>query len=611
MLKYFLVLISFFWMCNSIAQTKFYATVSANEIGKEDYVQLKLVVENATAVQKISNPMLTSFSIESGPNEETSVSIVNGKTKKYLALNYIIKPKAVGTFTIPVVIAIADGKEYKTEPITIKVLNKASVKMQTPQSVFDEFDNEEQKTNITDYIIKEGENVANKIKGNMFVKTFVDKKQVYVGEPIDVIYKLYTRLKSESNIVKNPSFNGFSVIDMGQQSSMDYNIEKLNGKEYNVYVLRRAQLYPLQAGQLSIEKIEVENVVTFIKDSYIKKRQDNFFDDFGQSPIPEEAMVNEKVNIESDVLTIDAKPLPSKNVPTLFKGAVGNFTIGVKLKDDKVFTNTANQLIVEVSGKGNLHLINAPETKWPVGFESFEAIVTEDIDKTTLPISGSKTFSFPFVVSDTGKYILDSITFVFFDIKAGQYKKVFTAPINLWVKKGVGKAVAVNNTGNNKVNWVSKISANRKWVIALLAAIITLSIFIWVKKDKKQQTITNNQTTVDVEIEDKPIEIKKDWLQHTKETLTTEDEKLFYKTIHAELVSFLSYKFNINRALINKQSILNAMQQSNIEANVVDEISGTLHLLDDKLYNPYGSNEEHSQIKEVYDRVQNSIEKLS
>jgi BatD DUF11 like domain len=610
------LLLFIFLLLQSIgfAQTKFYATVSATEIGREDYLQLKLIIENASKVDKISNPMLTKFTIESGPNEETGVSIINGKTKKYLALNYIIKPKAVGTFTIPAVIAIADGKEYKSESITIKVLEKGTVNTQSQQSVYDTYDTrQENQINIAEYTVKENENIDDKVKGKMFVKAIVDKKQVYVGEPIGVTYKLYTRLKSESNVVKNPSFNGFSVVEMELSSPVQYSIEKLNGKEFNVYVLRKAQLYPLQDGQLNIEKIEVENIVTFIKENYLKKRQDDFFDDFGQIPLPPEAFVNQKINIESEVIPINVKPLPSKKIPLLFKGAVGNFSINAKLKEDEVFTNTTNQLIVTITGKGNLHLINTPDIKWPRGFENFEAIVTDDLDKTIIPISGSKTFVIPFVVSDTGKYLLDSINFSFFDSKIGQYKKVFTKPMALLVKKGAGKNVGIKDNIDSSKKWLDKFNTNRKWVIALLAAIITIGTFIWLKKDKNQQAIANaNIDSVnEVSNEEGNVTVKKDWLQNTKEVLLTEDETIFYKTIHTELVAFLSYKFNIDTALINKQTIFKVMEQSNIDFGIIEKVIATLRLLDDKLYNPYSSHETTLQITDIYDNVQNSIEKLS
>ncbi len=65
-----------------------------------------------------------------------------------------------------------------------------------------------------EYILKPGEKLSEKIKKNIFVRVEADKTSCYIGEPLVVTYKLYSRLKSESKVTKRPSLNGFSVYDM-------------------------------------------------------------------------------------------------------------------------------------------------------------------------------------------------------------------------------------------------------------------------------------------------------------------------------------------------------------------------------------------------------------
>jgi len=43
-----------------------------------------------------------------------------------------------------------------------------------------------------------------------------------------------------------------------------------------------------------------------------------------------------------------------------------------------------------ISGQGNLQLVNSPEIQWPNGFEAFEPATTDDLVKTTVPVSGRK-----------------------------------------------------------------------------------------------------------------------------------------------------------------------------------------------------------------------------
>ena len=70
------------------------------------------------------------------------------------------------------------------------------------------------------------------------------------------------------------------------------------------------------------------------------------------------------------------------------------------------------------------------------GIDGYEAKVKDNIDKTKVPIQGSKTFSYPFTVSKAGKYTIDSIAFSYFDPATSSYKTLRTAPLEVIVKKG-------------------------------------------------------------------------------------------------------------------------------------------------------------------------------
>ena len=58
------------------------------------------------------------------------------------------------------------------------------------------------------------------------------------------------------------------MIDLQQPDNTSYQIEKLNGRDYNVYIVRKVQLYPLLAGDLELGSAEVENNVRFIREEY-------------------------------------------------------------------------------------------------------------------------------------------------------------------------------------------------------------------------------------------------------------------------------------------------------------------------------------------------------
>src|ERR1700743_1445471 len=120
--KIFLSIIAICFCSVSVfAQTSFTATISPSVIGKDETAQLSFTIENAQQVEQIVPPELKDFQILSGPNQQSSFQSVNGVTKQSVGVSYLIKPTAIGNFTIDAASAKADGKILKSNKVTIKV----------------------------------------------------------------------------------------------------------------------------------------------------------------------------------------------------------------------------------------------------------------------------------------------------------------------------------------------------------------------------------------------------------------------------------------------------------------------------------------------------------
>ena len=205
-----------------IAQVKFSAVCPEKTIGKNDYLQIQFTVDNASDVEAINPPAFKNFSIISGPNQQSSMSNINGKISQSVSIGFYLKPLSTGKYVIGAATAKVEGKEYHSDPVTIQVTNAsnpaASNNAQSNSGVnslspfgnmnFD-FPTEPQTHQFDDYILKKGENVNDKVQKNLFIKLDVSKASCYVGEPVIASYKLYTRLRSESVVTNAPSFNGF------------------------------------------------------------------------------------------------------------------------------------------------------------------------------------------------------------------------------------------------------------------------------------------------------------------------------------------------------------------------------------------------------------------
>ena len=606
----------------SNAQIKFTASITPAVIGRDEYAQLKLMVENANEVQQIVPPSLKDFVIISGPNQESGMTMINGVVKKYIALSFVLKPTAAGNFTIPGTWAKADAGDYKSNAVKLKVTvqatgNNAGANLSSnPFNSIDPFARPAPRSAYNDYILRKGENPAEKIRKNMLIRVEVDKKSVYVGQPVVATYKLYTRLKSESNMTKNPSFNGFSVLDIQQPNDMSYHTEKLEGREYNVYIIRKVQLYPLLAGNLELGIAEIENNVQFIKAAYVNQQADalnDIFRDLAQLTIPPEGIDIQKVTLQSKPLTVLVKPLPDASKLRSFKGAVGNFTIETRVEKNSFTTDDDGKMAIIISGEGNLQMINAPEMPWPKGIEGFDSKATDDLFKGTVPVSGRKIFEFPFTVSTPGTYTLPAVEFGFFDIRDAKYKTVSSNPIEITVTKGSGKSKNVIAEANAKSNdnLLTKFFSNRLRVVSLIAVLIIIGLIVWLKRDTKNEkqladTIQSEEKIKEAEIvAEEILPAQQNPLALAEECLHREDAKLFYRHLNQGLKNFLAKKLALPAEDLNRKNIAEQLDAKGISNEIVMELQQLMDEMEWQLYTPFADNE---KMKTMYDRASDLLQ---
>lgn len=606
------------------AQVKFSAVCGQKKIGKNDLLQVSFKVENATHVETIIPPSFKNFSIASGPNQESGMTSINGKTNQYIAISFYLQPKSTGKFTIGSATARADGKQFSSAPINVEVTNESTVQSNNNSGNslspfaglnFD-FPSAPATHQFDDYILKPGEKPEDKVKKNLFIRLDVSKTSCYVGEPIIASFKLYTRLRSESTITGAPSFNGFSVNDLDVKNNGG-GIEKFDGRQYNVYTLRKVQLYPLQPGDITLDPLVADNKVSFIKSEYANSQNgDRFYDmleNFADATSPQNAVVEQNVVLKSKPVTISVKPLPVENKPDDFKGGVGNFSIQSSLEKNKISTDDAGNLRVIISGQGNIQLVNAPKIKWPAGIDGYDAKVTDNVDKTAVPMKGSKVFTFPFTVSKEGNYMIDSISFSYFDPSSSSYKTVRTAPLMVNVIKGTGASNNryLKNTTASNTNTFVPTTFDLLAAIVLLSAIV-LIFLLWLSKRNKSKDVLVTKVRVDDlknSSEEKLPEfiIPENTLLAAHEKLVQQDGGEFYRVLDQSLKKYLSAKFKVPAEELNKKRINEELDRCNVGLGTSLLLNS---LLEEIEINRYAPASDVNHLKDAFEKASEVVSLL-
>ena len=584
------------------AQPKFSAVLSPAQISNGEYTTLRLLIENANDISRVSPPNLKDFVVVSGPNQESGMNTVNGIVSHYLAISYILQPRRTGFFVLPASKATLDGKTYSSSQLKLKVSNSngGSSPVSAPYASLSPVSPAERQVAFTDFIIKPNERASEKVSKNMLLKLQTSKASCYVGEPIVASYKLYSRLRSDSRLSKNPAFNGFSVIDLPEPDVAENARETLNGKEYSVYIIRKAQLYPLQDGTIELETATLENDVLFLKSAVSEENGniDRFINGVGIDP---DATISQAVSLNSQPVTIKVKPLPLAGKPASFNGAVGKFEISALLEKNHFTTTETGRLKIIIGGQGNLQLVTAPEINWPKELELFDAVVTDELIQTTVPVSGRKIFEVPFTVSAAGDYTIPRISFSYFDPASASYKTATTDSITFTILKATDKpAVYVDPAAKPKSFSLATIMfTNRAWLVVALSLLIALGIFLWIRQDAKAPgsrqpvavpaAITTRETLL---VEETLSLLSRNPLALAENCLHSEGCVDFYSLLNQDLKNYLADRFKVSPQDLTAKRVSAVMDKAGIDNELALQTQELLRDIEWQLYTPFERNDE-------------------
>ena len=220
-----------------------------------------------------------------------------------------------------------------------------------------------------------------------------------------------------------PTFNGFWSQELAAPTNIEFARETYEGQIYNGALLRKFVLIPQQAGRLTIEPAELVCLVNVRVSSGGSSIFDGFFDDY--------RTVRQKVT--SKPVEINVSSLPA-GAPASFAGGVGEFSISAKLSKDVIKTHEAASLLVTVSGRGNVSLLEAPKVNFPPDMEVYDTKTSDKVDKGGM--SGSKTYEFPFIPRSYGEFEIEPISYTYYDVNAKKYVTLQTQPLAITVEKG-------------------------------------------------------------------------------------------------------------------------------------------------------------------------------
>ena len=589
-LKIFIVL--FLFLQPILFAQEFNVSVNETTVADNERFQVSFVF-SGKSINNLKNfkaPSFSNFLVLSGPNQSTSIQIINGAQTASLTYSYILQPERVGTFSIGKASIQQDGQTFETKPLQMEVV-KGSAKP---------------KQNNTE------QNISNEeIAKNLYIRAIVDKNKVYKGEQVTVVYKLYTRLTiaSQMSINKLPQYQGFWAEELETASNITFNTEVVNGKQFRVGVLKKVALFPSQTGKLEVTPFELTVPVQIQR-----KKSRNIFDDFFGDPFGRGETV--EYSAISNTVKVNVLPLPIEGKPENFHGAVGDFKMEATINKTSTKTNEPLTLNVSISGSGNFELLEMPGINLPNGFEKYEPKVTENV-KNTGKIRGTKTGEYLFVPRVVGIREIPPIEFSYFDPVNNKYITLKSEPFTLNIEQGdriintevvgkedlqqLGTDIRFIKTSSNGVEKRSEhiINTTGFW-IAGTAPLFLLAVLIgWKRRSDK---LAGNITLLRYQ---KAQKVAKNRLKQAGKFMQEKNHKAFYTELSMALFGYLEDKLHIPKAEFTVERAADVLKMKGVQAGLITDLKNSAEKCEYVRFAPGAA--ESSAMKEMYDELANVI----
>ena len=577
-----------------------------NVVAADEQFNVTFIIEGEAKSSDFTWSPGDDFQLLWGPQQgrSTSIQSVNGKTTKSVqtTYSYVLRPVRTGKFTLPKASAKVKGNDIYSEPVTIEVVASGASSSRSSQPSAQSQGSQQAQRRSQGNAVQDDD---------IFLTLSLNRSNVVVGEPITATIKLYQRINIAGfESVEFPTFNGFWSQETEAPQNIEFARETYEGQIYNSALLRKYILIPQQQGQITIDPAELVCLVNVRVSSGGSSIFDGFFDDY--------RTVRKRVS--SKAHTVNVAPLPA-GAPSSFAGGVGEFTISAKVSKDSLKTHEAASLLITVSGKGNISLLETPKVNFPPDMEVYDTKVSDKIDRGG--ISGSRFYEYPFIPRSYGDFVIEPVRYSYYDVTQKKYVTLETPPIPVSVARGnetdTGGTV-IRGTVQKDVKDLARdirfinvkesglVPAGRFflgsalfWI--LLAALFAAAVAVWAalrKLASRRADVVGTKTRKATKMALKRLQLAKTFLNQNLYTA-------FYEELHKALLGFISDKLNISVADLSRDRMTEALKNGNVDDKSIDTF---INILDACEYARYAPTSGHEAMSAHYEAAVDVISSI-
>ncbi len=412
----------------------------------------------------------------------TKTIITGGKTTTILTITQNYAALREGDFVLKPFSMKVNGQTVQSPGAPIKILPMAAVPPQGPaQPNVAPAEEAERAT-------KEAQEFVDKAD-NAFLTLYTDKKEVYVGEGVNVtlyfylanedqrlldFYDFVNQIEGILRQLKQPNVweESFEFTEITPENVV------IKDKPFLRFKLYEAVLYPLNAEPLRFPALSLKMIKYKVAQNptlLTEDRQEGYKTFYAREQV------------------VKVKELPPHPLRDMVP--VGQYVLRENLSKKSVAVNNSFKYQFRLEGEGNLAAIMPPVPAAIPGLEFFPPDLRQDVTRQAGHVIGSKILTYAAMAREPGKYDLgDAFEFIYFNTATATYDTL-RATLNVQVtgardadaqilSRDLGPFYKIIENEDATLVSLYQVDEIKRYTNIILLVLLALSGFIFLKRKK-------------------------------------------------------------------------------------------------------------------------------
>jgi hypothetical protein len=374
------------------------ATLRPQRLAAGELAQLKIEVRGGgmfTRVRFEPRFRLENLEIVAGPERFEGLEVVNGAAGRSYALTWYLRALDEGPAAVRSIDLDFGGETRSVPSLTAEVGPQR-------QRV------ERRRRGAWGRVAPDSDRPA------VFVRAEIEPRRPWAGQQAVYSLWIYSQLQVDQLSLKEvPQFPGFWVETVPVSEDSDGESVEVDGEPFLRKLLLRRALFPLSPGRHELPPTEMYALVRVPE----------------RSPFAPLLSRSRQITVTSNPVAIEVRERPP--APPGFTGVVGDVGMTAELSPRELAVGEAATLEVELSGRGELSGVAAPEVEPPAGLSLLPPEATGGTELQGSTVAGTRRWRWALVPERPGVWKLPPIETVYFDPEAGEYRRAATEPLLL------------------------------------------------------------------------------------------------------------------------------------------------------------------------------------